>query len=392
MERVIKTVRRGDSDSLFKMYRPLRFGELYGGTVEAAVPFFREMTEKRGGVDEWRWLNQRNSFFHGPSGSGKTTLAHLLGLVLNCENPQPSRVGGEKVEPCLECSSCKRILRGSMKQLDDSPVKIYNSPTLIKDDVKRIASQEIMGPRPIYGPRAVITILDECHALTFDQSQPFLINLETQPKHSFVFFITSLPDKFRKDKAMYSREAEVGLRNWTPDEVYELIYDVAFSEHKHAGRSLVENDALRYLADSSDGNSRMALNKLEKILQSDPKNGKPIPLEAVKAVFPVIADYPEELNSHMKDIFFSFYKNDLAKAVARLEELDKMKINATKISYPVNAFLKGQVYKKAKGGNSRELTEFARKLDTFSQHAFARDGDPFANLVVGIVSALSLPN
>src|SRR6478736_813112 len=84
------------TQSLYRRYRPRRFGEVRG--QEHVVRALRNSV-----------INEREGqayLFSGPRGTGKTTSARILAKVLNCERP----VDGE---PCCECESCLAVERGT---------------------------------------------------------------------------------------------------------------------------------------------------------------------------------------------------------------------------------------------------------------------------------------
>jgi len=386
-----RIVRRGEGD-LNLVYRPLRFSELYGPTRKAAVQFYNWL------VNYDRTLTKHSFLISGESGAGKTTLALIISLALNCEDPQPNPRTGDEVEPCLECNSCKRILRGAMNQSDDSPVKFYNSPSIDKDRIRWIVENEIKGPKPVYGARVVVTVFDEAHGLTWDQRQPLLITLEDLPKYSYVFFLTSRPEKFRQlkdgeDNALYSRIGIVDLVPWTEQHIYELLRDIGIVEHSLKRAPLIDEKALRYLAQLGNGNPRTSISALDVILNGVGNSVEMITLAKVKEFYPGIVDLEaNDTSEEMQDVFRAFYNNDLKLALQRLEEMEKKRFRADNIKYSLNKFLRNRVYQYARQGNQLKLQEFSQKLKAFSVTAFARDGEDFSNLVAGVINALTLPN
>ncbi|NDH88421.1 MAG: AAA family ATPase, partial [Actinobacteria bacterium] len=82
--------------SLYRRYRPQRFGEIRG---QRHVVSALQNAVVKGEVGH-------AYLFHGPRGTGKTTSARVLAKALNCENLSSDG------EPCGECESCVAIEQG----------------------------------------------------------------------------------------------------------------------------------------------------------------------------------------------------------------------------------------------------------------------------------------
>ena len=82
--------------SLYRRFRPGRFGELRG---QPHVVLALRSAVRDGHV-------AHAYLFSGPRGTGKTSTARILAKALNCANPADG-------EPCGVCPSCVEITRGT---------------------------------------------------------------------------------------------------------------------------------------------------------------------------------------------------------------------------------------------------------------------------------------
>ena len=127
--------------SLYRRYRPRRFGELKG--QDHVVRALRDAVA--GGREGQAYL------FSGPRGTGKTTSARILAKVLNCERP----VDGE---PCCECESCLAVERGTSYDVHELDAASNNGVDAMRDLIER-AALGTPGRHKVY-------ILDEVHMLS----------------------------------------------------------------------------------------------------------------------------------------------------------------------------------------------------------------------------------
>src|SRR6202008_3845112 len=82
--------------SLYRRHRPRTFADVVG--QETVVKTLRNAVE-RGQV-------HHAYLFVGSRGTGKTSMAKMLAACLDCE-------GGQTVEPCGVCASCRSIANAS---------------------------------------------------------------------------------------------------------------------------------------------------------------------------------------------------------------------------------------------------------------------------------------
>ena len=113
--------------SLYRRYRPRRFGELRG--QEHVVRALRNaVRDDRVG---------HAYLFSGPRGTGKTSSARILAKALNCERP----VDGE---PCCECASCIAVEAGTSFDVHELDAASNNGV----DDMRELIEQGHASARP----------------------------------------------------------------------------------------------------------------------------------------------------------------------------------------------------------------------------------------------------
>ncbi|MGD9697576.1 hypothetical protein [Acinetobacter sp.] len=383
MSYVPNLVRRGEGN-FRDVYRPMRFDELVGPAAAIAKPFVT-MLGRKGKIDNHAII------FEGESGSGKTTLAYLLGLAMNCENPQENKTTGAKVEPCLECISCRATLNGGLRNTNISTVLLHNSSTVTKDQIADLVKDYIMGPRSIHGAKVNVSIFDEAHKLTKEQQSVLLTPLEALPSHSYVFLTTNEGGKF-KGGAIESRFTRISIPEWGMDDLKKLITDVIFVEHTKNGRPKMSLEAIHYIAFLAEGNARRALMVLQHIMDGFSYNdGQIIDVDYVKSQFsdPNDTEVLEKDWVNLSDLFTAFYSNDIFKAVTRLEELEKSReVTPVELTMKINKFLKNRIYKAVQSRNQKEVMEFSTKLARFGQ-ASAVEGEAYSRLLYAVIYTLT---
>lgn len=158
------------AQSLYRRYRPQRFGELKG--QEHIVRALKNSI-----------VNSREGhayLFSGPRGTGKTTTARILAKVLNCEAP----VDGE---PCCECPSCLAVQNANSFDVIELDAASNNG---VADIREIIASASLGSPG-----RNRVFILDEVHMLTKSAEAALLKTLEEPPANVVFVLATTDPQK-----------------------------------------------------------------------------------------------------------------------------------------------------------------------------------------------------
>ena len=219
------------TQSLYRRYRPRRFGELKG--QEHIVRALRNaVANDRGG---------QAYLFSGPRGTGKTSAARILAKVLNCSNPTEG-------EPCCECESCVAIERGTSFDVLELDAASNNGVDNIRELIERAA----MGNPG----RHRVFILDEVHMLSTGAEAALLKTLEEPPPH--VVFVLATTDPQKVSDTIRSRTQHLQFRLLPAKELEEHVRWVV----RDAGLT-VSDDAISQVIADGGGSARDTLSALE---------------------------------------------------------------------------------------------------------------------------------
>lgn len=114
----------------------------------------------------------------GERGAGKKLLSSLFAMTLQCERQQE--------EPCMECSSCKKIM--NKNHPDVIPVT-HEKPNSIGVEDIRIKLGNDMAVKPYTGPYKIY-IVDEADKMTVQAQNALLKTLEEPPVYGVIFLLT----------------------------------------------------------------------------------------------------------------------------------------------------------------------------------------------------------
>jgi len=239
--------------SLYRRYRPRRFGEMVG--QEHVVRALRNAVASH--------REGQAYLFSGPRGTGKTTSARILAKVLNCENP----VDGE---PCCECESCKSVEAGTSFDVIELDAASNNKVDDIRELIDRV---NITTPG-----RHKVYILDEVHMLTPGAEAALLKTLEEPPPHVVFVLATTDPQKVRD--TIRSRTQHLSFHLLNAEELEAHVRWVA----QDAGIELDE-DAVQAVVRQGGGSARDTLSALEVVAAGGGVAPEMVPLdEFVEAV------------------------------------------------------------------------------------------------------------
>lgn len=266
--------------ALYREWRPRTFGEIVGQKHVSRTLLNALKTDRVAHA----------YLFSGPRGTGKTTTAKILAKALNCED----RNG---VEPCNHCASCISIDQGSameVMEIDAASNRGIDEIRDLRDKVKLVAAK---GKYKVY-------IIDEVHMLTTEAFNALLKTLEEPPER--VIFVLATTEAHKIPLTILSRVQRFEFQRIPAAAIQARLSEVCAA----IGRHDVDPEALRVIAQKSEGGLRDALSILDQCLIQDGPLG-------AEDVYQVLGMVGEEFSADLMDALLAA---DYAQAIARLSE------------------------------------------------------------------------
>jgi len=230
--------------SLYRKYRPQKFGEVLGQD-HVTLTLTNALSSES---------FSHAYLFSGPKGSGKTTTARLLAKAINCTGRELTK---GIFEPCNKCISCKEITDG--KSIDIIEIDAASNRGI--DEIRELRDKIRFAPT---SSKFKVYIIDECHMLTKEAFNALLKTLEEPPSHAV--FIMATTELHKVPPTILSRTQVFDFKKAKISEIEKLLKKTVEKENIK-----IDDESISLIAKLSFGAFRDALSMLEQVasLQTD---------------------------------------------------------------------------------------------------------------------------
>jgi len=264
-------------------YRPHNLDQVVG--QEQIVELIRSQSIR----NEWFPVQ----LLYGQYGGGKTTIARIIALCANCQHKD--RNGN----PCLECETCKSILKGTHPDVEEIAAAVNNGVDDIRELTQRVAFKPVSLRYKVY-------IIDEVHMLSKGAFNALLKLLEAPPEHAM--FILCTTEKSMILDTIQSRTAPYSFTSISKELIKKHVLHISAKEGFK-----VTDDAATVIAKRSAGSMRTAL----MLLEMATKETREATGESVENMLGI--SRPEEVFGVIRSLV-SRNKAELVRCMVRLNE------------------------------------------------------------------------
>jgi len=222
--------------SLYRKYRPEDFNDLIG--QDHVVKTLKNALKNDRVAHAY--------LFAGPRGTGKTSTAKVFAKALNCSNP------GENLEPCGECTSCRRISEGSSLDVIEIDAASNRGIDEIRELREKVKFYPGEGQYKVY-------IIDEVHMLTKGAFNALLKTLEEPPDS--VVFILATTEPHKVITTIISRCQRFDFSLLTLSDIKKRLKYIVEREGYE-----IETEALDILARNARGGMRDGISLLDQAI------------------------------------------------------------------------------------------------------------------------------
>lgn len=183
--------------------------------------------------------------FCGTRGTGKTSTAKIFAKAINCLNPCEG-------QPCNECEICVDINESNSMNIIEIDAASNNGVENIRDIREEVKYVPAKGNYKVY-------IIDEVHMLSIGAFNALLKTLEEPPSH--IVFILATTDPQKIPATIHSRCQRFDFKRISNIDISNTLKKYVQGENID-----IEDSALNYIADISDGAMRDALSILDQCI------------------------------------------------------------------------------------------------------------------------------
>ena len=183
--------------------------------------------------------------FEGPRGTGKTSLAKIFAKTINCLDLKDNK-------PCNKCVSCTQMQNNSSMDIMEIDAASCNSVDNVREIINNADTLPTYSKYKIY-------IIDEVHMFSIGAFNALLKTLEEPPQH--VIFILATTDSQKIPATIISRCQVFNFKKISNENIFLRLKYISKEEKIN-----ITDDALKTIADFSDGGLRDAIGMLDQVI------------------------------------------------------------------------------------------------------------------------------